>query len=71
MRFDEPEPLVDAARDLGQDVGRDGVGQFRCLVYIAANGPAELAEHGSERSKMRLAAARPRGRTRRGSLLRR
>jgi len=32
VRLDEPEPLVDAARDLGEQVGRVQVAQFIGLI---------------------------------------
>src|SRR5262245_65739215 len=32
VRLDEPQPLVDAARHLGEQVGRVQVAQFVCLV---------------------------------------
>jgi hypothetical protein len=44
MGFHEPEPLVDAARDLGQNVGAIGIAQLVHLFDAKSHGPGEAGE---------------------------
>ena len=50
--LDEPQALVDAAGDLGEDVGRVLVSHLRGLVDIGAHGLAERGQRRRQRLDM-------------------
>jgi hypothetical protein len=57
-RFDEPEPFVDAAGDLGEEIGGIGVLQFAGLRA----GVAGMFAKGGQRRRKRIDVAIPLGR---------
>jgi hypothetical protein len=55
MRFHEPQPLVDAARDFGQDILGDGVLEIVHLLDAEPDGACERGERRLKRIHVLIA----------------